>query len=63
MGYFAITVLALLVLGEAFVIYALLNRLLIQAKLPPIEAPLITPEREVFEPAPRQPKFRVPFLS
>lgn len=35
----ALIVLSLLVLGEAFVIYGLLNRVLLQAKVAPLEAP------------------------
>ncbi len=35
----ALIILALLVLGEAFVIYGLLNRVLLQAKVPILELP------------------------
>ncbi len=63
MGYFAITVISLIALGEAYVIYALLNRVLIQAHVAPIHMPQRPERQEAPEPIKAQPIFRVPFMG
>ena len=41
MGYLALIIVGLIALMEAFAIWALLNRVLVQAKVPPLELPQI----------------------
>ncbi len=44
MGYLALIIVSLIAMMEAFAIWALLNRVLAQAKLPPIELPKKQPD-------------------
>ena len=64
MGVIALLVVSALAIGEGLVILALLNRILAQAKVPPVEMPRFREPASDEPEAPREtPIFRVPFMS